>query len=154
MSAIMIQGSHKMGVSAEKVWPILFDPKGLMELIPGCQDLKRDQTGEYKGTIRIGIAGVAGSYSTTVRILETQPPHSCNMTGEIYSNTGTIKGEAQFFVEGDENSCILSYSAKGIITGAISKISPRFIEGVIGTLIRFGLDACERKLLVSQAQIL
>lgn len=125
---------------------MIFDPKVLMQLIPGCQDLRQISDGVYEGVVNVGIGGIAGSYSTRVQIKESGPPDFCRFEGEIQGNTGTIKGEAAFRIEDQNGHSLVLYTATGVITGALSQISPRFIEGVVNSMIKLGLAACEKRL--------
>ncbi len=99
----------------------------------------------------MGIAAVSGTYDTYVRVVEHAPPHRCRFKGEISGATGTIKGEASFTLkEVEECNNLIEYQAKGIITGALAKLSPRFVEGVALTLVKLGLANLNKQL---QAQM-
>jgi carbon monoxide dehydrogenase subunit G len=151
-SVVEIVGSYVLEVPIDDIWPRIFDPQSLMSLIPGCQELEQVSTDEYRGNIQVGIAAVSGRYDTYVRVVERDPPHRCCFEGEISGATGTIKGEASFTLkEVEERNNLIEYQAKGIITGALAKLSPRFVEGVAQTLIKLGLTNLNRQL---QAQIL
>jgi carbon monoxide dehydrogenase subunit G len=118
-----------------------------MGLIPGCQQLEQISPDEYHGRIQVGIAAVSGSYDTYVRMVECVPPHCCRFEGEISGATGSIKGEAAFNLkEVDEGESLIEYQAKGMITGALAKLSPRFVEGVAQTLIKLGLAKMNKQL--------
>jgi carbon monoxide dehydrogenase subunit G len=137
---IEIVGGHTLEAPIDEVWPLIFDPTSLMSLIPGCQKLEQVSPDEYRGQIQVGIAAVSGTYDTYVRVVERDPPHSCRFEGEISGVTGSIRGEAAFNLkEVDEGGSLIEYQAKGMITGALAKLSPRFVEGVAQTLIKLGL---------------
>lgn len=144
---ITIVGSYELEAAIDKVWPRIFDPKSLMSLIPGCQQLEQVGPDEYRGQIRVGIAAVSGTYESYVRVLDHDPPFGCHFKGEVSGSTGTIKGEASFFLKGaKENNSLIEYEAKGIITGALAKLSPRFVKGVAQTLINMGLADLNKQL--------
>jgi len=131
----------------DDIWPFIFDPKSLMSLIPGCQQLEQVSTDEYRGHIQVGIAAVSGTYDSYVRVVERDPPHRCCFEGEISGATGIIKGEASFVLkEVEEGNNLIEYQAKGTITGALAKLSPRFVEGVAQTLIKLGLANLNKQL--------
>jgi carbon monoxide dehydrogenase subunit G len=48
--------------------------------------------------------------------------------------------------EVEEHNSLIEYRAKGMITGALAKLSPRFVEGVAQTLIKLGLASLNRQL--------
>jgi carbon monoxide dehydrogenase subunit G len=152
VSMFELHGSHILKTSRELIWPLIFDPKGLLELIPGCQEIEQvsGKPGEFRGVIRINVPGVAGIYSTAVNILRSDPPHYCFLEGEVQGKAGRIKGEAEFFIEEVNQHSQVTYNANGIITGALSKISPRFISSAVKTMITIALESCERKLTTSK----
>jgi carbon monoxide dehydrogenase subunit G len=144
---IEIVGSYTLESPIDEVWPRIFDPVSLMGLIPGCQQLEQVSPNEYRGRIQVGIAAVSGTYGTYVRLVERDPPHCCRFEGQISGATGSIKGEATFNlkeVEGRNN--LIEYQAKGMITGALAKLSPRFVEGVAQALIKLGLASLNKQL--------
>lgn len=130
----------------EELWPLLFDPGSLLEMIPGCYQLNKISETEYKGEMRIGLAGVSGRYSTVVRLKSVKPPEECSFEGEISGSAGEIKGEASFSLIQTDEGTRIGYLAQGIISGALSALSPRFIEGVVRTLINLGLERLGRRI--------
>jgi carbon monoxide dehydrogenase subunit G len=46
----------------------------------------------------------------------------------------------------EHDKSLIEYQAKGLITGALAKLSPRFIEGVAQTLIKLGLANLNKQL--------
>jgi carbon monoxide dehydrogenase subunit G len=147
MSTIKLRNSRTLQVTRAEIWPLIFDPECLIKLIPGCEELKRVNENEYKGVVRVGIAGVSGKYNAIVRLIELDPPNFCRFEGEIIGNTGIVQGEASFQLKDKDQCSVVTYRASGTITGALSKISPRFIEGVLNSLIKLGLNTCEKNIL-------
>jgi carbon monoxide dehydrogenase subunit G len=146
-SMIKIMGSYRLETSIDKVWPRIFDPQSLMSLIPGCQQLQQVGPDEYQGQILVGVAAVRGTYDTQVNVSQRDPPHSCRFEGEVSGSTGIIKGEASFILkEVDKHNSLIEYEAKAMVTGALARLSPRFLEGVAKTLINLGLANLNRQL--------
>jgi len=145
---VEIVGSYQLEASIDKVWPRIFDPTSLMGLIPGCKQLEQTGPDEYRGQIQLAIAAVSGVYHTHVWVVERDPPRHCRFEGEASGSAGRVKGEASFTlkeVEGRDNSCI-EYQAKGMITGALARLNPRYAEGVARTLINLGLANLSQQL--------
>jgi carbon monoxide dehydrogenase subunit G len=117
-----------------------------MTLIPGCQQLEQAGTGLYRGRLQVGIAAVGGTYETLVQLVEQEPPRCCRFAGEVSGPTGSIKGEAAFMLAGAETGCLVEYQAQALITGALAKLSPRLVEGVVQTLIKAGFANLNRQL--------
>jgi 2-furoyl-CoA dehydrogenase large subunit len=143
---IQIAGSHTLEAPQEVVWPRIFDPSTLMALIPGCQQLEQAGAGIYRGRIQVGIAAVGGAYDTLVQVVDQEPPRYCRFAGEVSGPTGMITGEATFTLAEAEPGCLVEYRAQALITGALAKLSPRLVEGVVQTLIKVGLANLNRQL--------
>jgi carbon monoxide dehydrogenase subunit G len=142
-----ITGNYTFQVPRARVWPRIFDPTSLLGLIPGCKNLEQIGPREYRGQIQINLAAVSGSYDTLVEILERQEPDYCRFRGEVDGPTGFITGTAAFTLREVQGKTILDYEAQGIITGALAKLSPRFVQGIVKTLINQGLARLNKELL-------
>jgi carbon monoxide dehydrogenase subunit G len=142
---IRIEGNYTLAAPREQVWPLIFDPYSLMALIPGCQRLEQVSPGEYRGQVQVGLASVSGTYATIVKVLESQPPENCKFEGEISGPAGLIKGTATFTLLDSGEKSILKYEAQGLVTGALSKLSPRFVEGVVSSFLKIGLANLNRQ---------
>jgi len=145
---IEIVGSHKLEASIDEVWPHIFDPTSLMSLIPGCQQLEQISPDEYRGQIRVAIAAVSGSYDTYVRVVRRDPPLHCRFEGEVSGSTGRVTGSASFSLKevDEQDNALIEYQAKGMITGALARLNPRYVEGVARTLINLGLTNLNQQL--------
>jgi carbon monoxide dehydrogenase subunit G len=145
---VEIVGSYKLEASIDEVWPCIFDPISLMSLIPGCQQLEQVSPDEYRGQIQVAVAAVGGTYDSRVRVVERDSPHRCRFEGEVSGSAGRVRGSASFIlreVEGQNNS-LIEYQAKGMITGALAKLNPRYVEGIARTLINQGLVTLNQRL--------
>lgn len=151
---VKIVGSYKLEAPMGKVWPRIFDPQSLMDLIPGCQQLEQVGPDEYRGQVQVGVAAVSGTYETTVRVVERDPPHRCQFEGEVTGPTGSIKGTASFVLEEvNQGSSFIEYEAEAMITGALAKLNSRFVEGIAQTLVNRGLANLNKQLRDQAASI-
>jgi len=143
---VKITGSCELEAAREIVWPRIYDPVSLMGLIPGCQHLERTGVDEYRGQIQIGVAGISGLYDMSVRVVDQAPPAYCRFEGEVSGATGTINGQVLFQLKEVKGNSQITYEAQAIITGALAKLSPRFIEGTVKMLIKLGMASLNRQL--------
>jgi carbon monoxide dehydrogenase subunit G len=73
--------------------------------------------------------------------------HHCSFEGEVTGSAGIIKGVASFTLqEVEPHSSLIKYQAEGLITGSLAKLGPRFVEGVVQTLLKLGLANLNRQL--------
>lgn len=150
---INISGNYLLESPRQRVWPLLFEPDWLMGMIPGCEELVQVAPNEYRGQIRVGLAAVSGVYDTCVLIKEIELPYICCFEGEVIGSTGTIKGEATFRLEDSGQNCNLTYTAKALISGALAKLNPRFIEGAVQTLMQIGFMKMNQRLRSTTVEI-
>ncbi len=141
-----IAGCALLHAPREAVWPLIFDPAALIGLVPGCEQLDQVAPGVYRGQIRLSVAAVGGVYETQVQVLEQAPPERCVLRGEVSGPTGVIAGQARFTLREEAAGTQIEYEGHATITGALGTLSPRFIEGVMRTLLQQGLARLDRRL--------
>lgn len=141
-----IAGSHTLHAPRGDVWSLILEPEALKVLIPGCQHLEQTSPDEFRGRIQIQMASVGGTYDTFVKIVERHPPRHCRFEGEVHGPTGIVQGQASFSLQEMSQNTLISYEAEALVTGALSKLSARFIEGVAETLIKQGLSRLDQRL--------
>ena len=145
-----VTGSYTLDAPRTDVWPHIFDPAALAGLIPGCQRLEQVAPDQYRGQFMVWLSAVNGAYETTVRVLEREEPSHCRFQGEVTGPTGAVRGTAEFTLAESDHGTLLTYEAQGIPSGALARMSPRFVEGVAKTLINQGLDKLNRDLIAAQ----
>ncbi|MBW2193930.1 MAG: carbon monoxide dehydrogenase, partial [Deltaproteobacteria bacterium] len=89
-----LQGTYKFKASQEKVWEVLTNPRHLEKAIPGCEKLEEIEPGKYDATLKIGIAGIKGTYKGMAEVADPQPPHKYRLIVEGGGRPGFVKGEA------------------------------------------------------------
>jgi carbon monoxide dehydrogenase subunit G len=144
---LTVTGKHGLPATPETIWPRIFDPDTLAILIPGCQHLEQVGPDEYRGSLRIGIAAVGGTYQTHVRITEQRAPEYCAFTGTVDGPTGTVRGDVHFTLRPlPDGGTELAYQGQAIISGALGSLAGRLVESVAQTLLKQGLAQFEAQL--------
>lgn len=143
---INLAGDFHFREDREIVWQKFFDPEFLEELIPGCKSLEINESREYNGEIRIGLAGISGIYRTKIRIVDEQPTEFCQLSGEVAGSTGIITGEANIHFSEELNGCHMEYKVKGFITGILANFNSRYIEKIAESFIKHGLKSMDERI--------
>lgn len=143
---LKLSDSYLFDAPRDHIWPLIFDPQSLLDLIPGCERI--DQTGpdEYLSTLKLSLGAIQENYQVQIKILEEYQPRFCRMHGEVNGKNGIISGETAFELQAEGKKTSLNYQGSAVITGALGKINARFMEGVIKTLIRQGLNKLQNQL--------
>jgi uncharacterized protein len=134
-----IAGSYTLSASRDRVWPIIFDPAQLMELIPGCDQIVEDEPDSYRGAITLRLPAVSGSYRTAIKVLERRAPEYCRLDGEAAGSGGSVRGQAAFTLREAGGGTLVEYQGDAAIAGPLAGLNPRFVEGVAQAMIRQGL---------------
>ena len=134
-----IAGQSTLDALAESIWPLIFDPRSLLQLLPGCDEMEQVGPDEYRGRMTLRIPAVSGTYSTWVKVLQAEPPCFCQIEGEASGPGGSVRGQASFTLHPEGQRTRIEYEADARIAGPLAGMNARFAEGVAQTLIRQGL---------------
>jgi carbon monoxide dehydrogenase subunit G len=146
-----IGGSYTLSAPRDRVWPMLFDPAVLLDLIPGCDQIEADGPDAYCGTITLRLPAVSGAYRTAIRILEMREPEYCRLNGEAAGSAGSVKGQAAFKLREAGGDTVVEYDGDAVISGPLAGMNPRFVEGVAQQLIRQGLGRLDARVVAAMA---
>lgn len=141
-----VTGSYVLEAAREAVFAAICDPGALLEVIPGCQEIRRVTDTEYRGRISIRLPAIVGTYDTVVRLVEADPPTYGRLDGQVESAVGSITGEASFRLTEVEDTTAIEYEAHGTIGGPLARLDSRFVEGLARSLINEGLGNLNRRL--------
>src|SRR6266566_8377752 len=78
----------------EKVFSLITDPAVLQRCIEGCEKMVRTSEDNYDAHLKIGIAGLKGSYVGKVQIKDKKAPESYTLLIEGKGAPGFVKGTA------------------------------------------------------------
>jgi uncharacterized protein len=146
-----IAGSYTLTAPRDRIWPIIFDPAQLMELIPGCDQIEADGPDSYRGVITLRLPAVSGSYRTAIKLLDRRAPEFCRLDGEAAGSGGSVQGQAAFTLSETGGGTLVEYEADAIIAGPLAGMNPRFVEGVAQALIRQGLGRLDARAAAAMA---
>ena len=86
--------------------------------------------GEYKATLKIGVAAVKGTFEGKVRLSDLKPPESYRMAVDGSGGPGFIRGETQITLSDADGGTRVSYTADVQVGGLIAGVGQRMIGGV------------------------
>lgn len=141
-----VHGSRTLDAPRTVVFDAICDPTTLLGIIPGCREIERVDGVEYRGQISLRLPGMAGSYRTIVRLVETDRPSFGRLDGEIVGALGSIKGSARFRLSDSGGRTIVDWEGQGVVGGPLARLDSRFVEGLAGSLINQGLGNLDSRL--------
>lgn len=141
-----VSGRSTVDAPREAVFAAICDPRALLEVIPGCQEIHQVSADEYRARIAIRLPAIVGTYDTLVRLVQADPPAYGAFEGRVEGRVGTIAGRAAFRLADDAGKTVVEYEGTGVVSGPLARLDSRFIEGLARSLIDEGLARLGRRL--------
>jgi uncharacterized protein len=137
-----LAGTHTFNAPRERVWAALLDIEALKRLIPGVESLEEIEPNTYRGVARIGVAGVKGEYTGTIRLSDITPPEQYTITGDGRGKPGHVRGTGTLrLTEDAPNRTTLHYTGDLQVGGPVAAVGQRLIRGATNMLVAQGLKA-------------
>jgi carbon monoxide dehydrogenase subunit G len=134
-----ISGKASVNAPCEALWSLIFNPSALLQLVPGCDQVDQVAPDQYQATLTMRVPALAGSYEIFLKIMESEAPRFCRLTGNARGPSGVVQGTGTFALLPQGRKTRINYDSEIQISGPLAGMHPRFIEGVAQTLIRQGL---------------
>jgi carbon monoxide dehydrogenase subunit G len=114
----------------ERVFAALVDPAILQRCIPGCESLKETAPDTYEATLKVGVAGLKGTYTGKASIRDAHPPESLTLAFEGKGGPGFVRGSAAIALtaEGDGSATRVACDADVQVGGLIAAVGSRLVE--------------------------
>jgi hypothetical protein len=130
-----IEGTYTFPAPQARVWEVFNTPQHLQEALPGCEKLEEREPGKFDVYLKIGIAGVKGSYKGKMEIADAEPPHRTRLIGEGKGLPGFVKGEALIQLTPQDQDTLISYQGDVQVGGLLAGVGQRMIGGVAKMLL-------------------
>ena len=111
-----------------RVFAALTDPAILQRAIPGCESLTATGPDAYEAIVKIGVAGLKGTYKGTAAIRDKKPPESLTLAFEGKGGPGFVRGTAAINLAADGDSTRVESTADVQVGGLIAAVGSRLIE--------------------------
>ena len=112
----------------DRVFAALVDPDVLRRAIPGCETLTATAADEYAATLKVGVAGLKGSYTGKAAVRAKQPPDSLTLTFEGKGAPGFVRGSAALRLSTEGDATRVTSEADVMCGGLIASVGSRLIE--------------------------
>jgi uncharacterized protein len=123
-----ISATRVFNAPREKVFAALVDPAVLQKCIEGCEKLEKTGEDSYTAHLKIGVAGLKGSYLGNVRIEEQNPPESFTLRVDGKGSPGWVKGTARVRILSNGDGSELQCESEGQVGGLIAAVGSRLVE--------------------------
>ena len=121
-------GTYTIAAPRDDVFNAITDPDVLQRCIEGCEKMVQSGEDSYDAHLKIGLAGMKGSYTGKVQIKDKKPTESYTLILEGKGVPGFVKGSAKLQLSDKGNQTELRCEAEAQVGGMISAIGSRLIE--------------------------
>jgi carbon monoxide dehydrogenase subunit G len=125
-----LSATYTFKAAQEKVFTALVDPSILQKCIDGCEKMEKTGEDSYAAHLKIGVAGIKGTYVGKIRIAEQSPPQSFTLQAEGKGGPGWVKGTAKIKVSPKDEGSEVQCDSEGQVGGLIASVGSRLVEAV------------------------
>jgi carbon monoxide dehydrogenase subunit G len=128
---VKIAAASRVAAPPPRVFAALIDPDVLRRCIPGCQSLTASgpvSNAVYEATLKIGVAGLKGTYQGKATIRDQQPPGSLTLAFEGKGGPGFVRGAAAIRLSPDDGGTQVACDADVQVGGLIAAVGSRLVE--------------------------
>jgi len=125
-----LSGTYEINAPREKVFAAITDPNVLQRCIDGCEKMVKTADNSYDAHLKLGVAGLKGSYVGKVRLEDVKAPESYTLIMEGKGAPGFVKGTAKIDLVDKGDKSGLRYEADAQVGGMIAAIGSRLIEAI------------------------
>ena len=130
-----LSATYEFKASGEKVFSALVDPAVLQKCIEGCEKMEKTGEDSFDAHLKIGVAGIKGSYIGKIRIVEKEPPESFTLQVEGKGGPGWMKGTARIRISPKDEGSELQCESEGHVGGLIAQVGSRLVEAVAKKMV-------------------
>jgi carbon monoxide dehydrogenase subunit G len=123
-----LSATYTFKPAPEKIFAALVDPSLLQKCIDGCEKMEKTGEDSYAAHLKIGVAGIKGSYVGKIRIMEQHPPESLTLQAEGKGGPGWVKGAAKIQISAKDEGSEVRCDSEGQVGGLIAAVGSRLVE--------------------------
>jgi uncharacterized protein len=123
--------SHLVPSDRDRVFAALINPDVLRRAIPGCESLKpvaADTPDTYEATLKVGLAGLKGTYTGKAAVREQRPPDALTLSFEGKGGPGFVRGSAEIALTAEAGATRVAADADVQVGGIIASVGSRLVE--------------------------
>jgi len=122
--------SHSFALSPVELYEGLVDPAVLQRCIDGCEKMEKTGEDAYAVQLKVGVAGMKGTYAGKVQITEKRPPEALTLAIDGKGPPGFVKATARLMLASSGDRTQLTGEADATVGGLIAAIGSRLIDAV------------------------
>jgi carbon monoxide dehydrogenase subunit G len=132
----------------DRVFAALIDPQILRVVIPGCESLTETGPDEYAATLKIGAAGMKGTYNGKAAVRDKRQPDSLTLNFEGKGAPGFVRGAAAIVLSEEAQGTRIACDVDVVVGGLVAAVGSRLIEATARKLSEVFFGQLARELVI------
>lgn len=138
--------THTIAAPRERVFDALVDPAVIERSIPGCESMVASTPDTYDVMLRIGVAGLKGTYTGRTTITNRQRPGSLTLGVAGKGGPGFVRGTAALTLAEDDRATRIACDADVQVGGVIAAVGSRLIDATARKMAADFFNALEKQI--------
>lgn len=132
-SQIVIEGEAVLPVSRELAWEYLNDPQILKQCIKGCDDVNKDEDGNFHAVFVFRMRPFHKVIDAVLTVNQIDPPACYSLSSSVSTKAmGNASGTAMVRLAEKEGATFLQYRANIGVTGWFARMGGKMVEDAAG----------------------
>lgn len=123
-----LSAEHLVPLPRDKVFALLADPTRMRRAIDGCERMIETSPGVFEVLLKLGVAGLKGSYQGKIRRVAQEPPATLTLEVEGKGAPGFVRGTATIVLEEASGGTRMKVDGDASVGGMIAAVGSRLIE--------------------------
>lgn len=144
---MQIAGNATFPAPPERVYQIFTDQGALARATPGIQSLEQVSENKFEAVMKVGVAGITGTYRGTLELRDQRPPEHYTLAVAGEGAPGFVRGTASFdFAATADGGTRVTYLWDVQVGGMVAGVGQRVLGGVARLLIGQFVSAMQKEL--------
>ena len=123
-----VSSSFVLSPAREQVFAALVDPELLRRCIPGCEELTTIGEDVFRARLKIGAAGLKGTYTGKAELRDKHRPESLTLAFDGKGGPGFVRGAAAIHLSIEPAGTRVTCDAEVQVGGLIAAVGSRLID--------------------------
>ncbi len=123
-----LSARYTLPATVERVYAALIDPAVLQRCIPGCESLTPAGDRQFDATIKVGLAGLKGTYRGRAELRDEQPPSAFTLVVNGKGAPGFVRATARMAIAPEREGASVQCDADVQVGGLIVSVGSRLVE--------------------------
>lgn len=141
-----VSGSAVFKASPEQVYQVFTNKDVLAKATPGLSSMEEAGPDTYAATMKVGVAGITGTYKGIVQIADQEPPNQYTLVIAGEGTPGFVRGKGKFTFRPAAEGTEVSYAWDVQVGGLVAGVGQRVLGGVAKLLIGQFMNAIQKEL--------